>query len=119
MTGLPSIRRNPLRVLVVEDDIDMADSLGTLLRLWGYKVRVCYECSEALEIVGGFGPQVALLDHGLLGMDSYELVRRLRGPAGACQVVLVAGTGYRSDADRRRAKAAGCDFRLTTPVDPE
>jgi CheY-like chemotaxis protein len=52
-------------------------------------------------------------------MDSYELARRLRGPAGACQVVLVAGTGYRSDADRRRAKAAGCDFRLTKPVDPE
>jgi CheY-like chemotaxis protein len=108
-----------MRVLVVEDDADTADSFGLLLRLWGFDVRVCHDGSEALDIADRYGPQVALLDLGLPGMDGYELARRLRRRAGTARAVLVAVTGYGNAADRRQAKAAGCSFHFTKPVDPE
>ena len=70
------VRRSPLRVLIAEDDSDMADNLGFLLRLWGHDVRVCSQGPAALAIAGGFGPQVALLDLGSPGMYGCELARR-------------------------------------------
>jgi DNA-binding response OmpR family regulator len=108
-----------LRILVVEDDTDTANSLGLLLRLWGYDIRVCYQASAARALADGYRPHVVLLDIGLPGMNGYELARRLRGSVGAGRAVLIAVTGYGSDTDCRRATAAGCGFHLTKPVDPD
>jgi len=108
-----------LRVLVVEDDTDTANSLGLLLRLWGFDIRVCYRASAARALADDYQPHVVLLDIGLPVMNGYELARRLRRSVGAGRAVLIAVTGNGSDADCLRARAAGCGFHLTKPVDPE
>jgi two-component system CheB/CheR fusion protein len=114
-------RRRPeerrLRILVVDDHEDAAESLATLLRLLGHEVRVAADASEALDVVSAFQPDVALLDIGLPGMDGYELARRLRRLPGLDRILLLALTGYGLDADRRRSQEAGFDGHLVKPVD--
>ena len=108
MTLPHSVARSRLRILVVEDDTDTANSLGLLLRLWGFDLRVCYQASAARALADVYRPHVVLLDIGLPGMNGYELARRLRHSVGARRAVLVVVTGYGSGADCRRATAAGC-----------
>jgi CheY-like chemotaxis protein len=104
------------RVLVVDDNRDTAESLGELLSALGHEVRVAYDGAGALEVAAsGFGPEVALLDLGLPGMDGYQLAGALRERVPA--VRLIAITGYGQDQDRARASAAGFDRHLVKPVD--
>ncbi len=106
-----------LRVLVVEDNVDMAESLATLLSAWGHEVHLAYDAASALTIAARARPEVVLSDLGLPGMDGYELARRLRAEPAFGKVVLVALSGYGRAEDQRRALDAGFDHHLVKPPD--
>ncbi len=107
------------RVLVVDDNTDLADSMALLLRSWGYEVGLAHDGQAALAAARDRRPEVVLLDIGLPGMSGYEVARRLRDQAGLKGAFLVALTGYGRDDDRRRAQEAGFNCHLTKPVEPE
>ena len=114
--GRPAPRAR--RVLVVDDNRDLAESLAVVLRLWGHDVRVAYDGRSALETAQEYTPEVVLLDIGLPQLDGFEVARRLRQRPELRQARLVAITGYGRDEDRRRSAEAGFDLHLTKPVDP-
>src|SRR5262249_14816790 len=105
------------RVLVVDDNVDAADSLALLLKLAGQQVQVAYDGPTALQIAEAFQPQLALLDIGMPVMDGYEVVRRLRTQVGSQPALVVALTGWGQEEDRRRSLAAGFDQHLVKPVE--
>ncbi|MEX2157745.1 MAG: ATP-binding protein [Gemmatimonadales bacterium] len=106
-----------IRILLVDDHHDSADSLATLLRLLGHDVRVAYDGPAGLEAAAAFRPEVVLLDIGLPGMDGNEVARRLRREPDSERILLVALTGYGRTEDRRRSRDAGFDSHLIKPVD--
>jgi PAS domain S-box-containing protein len=107
------------RILIVDDIVDAAESLGELLTAWGHEVRLAHGGQQALRLAAAFHPEIVLLDIGLPGTDGYEVARRLRSlPAGAA-LYLAALTGYGQEEDRRRAADAGFDCHLTKPAEPE
>jgi signal transduction histidine kinase/ActR/RegA family two-component response regulator len=109
----------PLRVLIVEDNRDAADSLRLLLELASHEVEVAYTGSEGLERAHRFHPEVALCDIGLPGgMDGYALARALRGREDTAGIHLIAISGYGQEEDQRQARESGFDRYLTKPVDP-
>jgi two-component system OmpR family response regulator len=108
-----------LRVLVVEDHADTADSLALLLTLFGHEVRVARDGPTALEMARAFPPDVVLLDIGLPGIDGWQVAERLRQQSGQKRPLLIAVTGYGQDADHRRSQEAGIDLHLLKPVDPD
>lgn len=127
---------NAARVLVVDDNLDAAETLSELLCLWGYMVETAPDGERGVAVAERFRPDLVLLDIGLPGIDGYEVARRLRraevggrskpkreAPAGAAvstnRVVLVAVTGYGQAEDRERSKDAGFDHHLAKPVDPD
>jgi CheY-like chemotaxis protein len=112
-------RQTGRRVLVVEDDVSVADAMRVLLQLEGHEVRVASAGQAALEIVSSFQPEAVLLDIGLKGMNGYELARRLRQVPGGEELLLVAVTGYGHEEARDRSKAAGFNHHLVKPVDPD
>lgn len=103
----------PRRILVVEDDRDVAQSLGMLLKSFGHHALVVQDGASALEALADFVPEVAIIDVGLPGMNGYELARRLRERHRDC--LLIAQTGYRIE-EERRGEAACFDLCLTKPV---
>lgn len=117
--GEPVPTPAPSRVLIVDDNVDSAASLGALLELHGHQVCVVHDAESALAVIDEFAPDAALLDIGLPGIDGYELARRLRGDERSRQVRLVALTGWGQEADRDRAEAAGFDEHLTKPAEPD
>jgi two-component system, chemotaxis family, CheB/CheR fusion protein len=110
---------SPRRVLVVDDNVDTAESLALLLRLKGHEVEVAYDGPTALDAATAFHPEVVLLDIGLPGLDGYQVARRLRRRGRSPGVLLVAMTGYGQEEDQRRAREAGFDHHLVKPVDPQ
>ena len=109
-----------LRVLVVEDNVDAADSLSMLLRLYGHDVQVARSGPTALEMASASRPDVVLLDIGLPGMDGYQVAKRLREGPGFRGVMLCALTGYTpSEADRLRHQESGFDHYFVKPVSLE
>jgi signal transduction histidine kinase/CheY-like chemotaxis protein len=106
-----------LRVLVVDDNRDSAESLGTLLRLMGHEVRVVYDGPAALEAARAFGPAALVQDIEMPGMSGYEVARRLRAQPVTKVTLLVALTGYGGEDERRRCLEAGFDQHLVKPVD--
>ncbi len=113
----PSATAGAFRVLVVDDNADVAESLGVLLRMHGHGVLTCLHPNEALKAAPGFDPQVCVLDIGLPGMSGHELAKALRS-AGVTRATYIAVTGYGSDEARRASDAAGFAMHLTKPVDP-
>ncbi|HSS52623.1 MAG TPA: ATP-binding protein [Thermoanaerobaculia bacterium] len=107
-----------LRVLVVEDNIDAAESLATLLRLWNHDVSVVHDGRMALEAAREQQPEVVLLDIGLPGLDGYQVARRLREELHLDHTLLVAMTGYGQPEDRRRSREAGIQYHFVKPVEP-
>ncbi len=106
----------PVRVLVVEDNEDAAESFRLLLELHGHQVRVARDGLEGLRAFEEFSPEVAFLDLGLPGIDGFGVAERIRAIAGK-HPVLVAISGYGRDEDKQRAFAAGFDLHMTKPVD--
>ena len=107
------------RVLVVDDNLDAANSLAELLNIWGQRVRVAHDGPSAVEAALEFLPDVVLLDIGLPGMNGYEVARRLRQEERLRGTLLVAVTGYGQEEDRREAFSAGFDHHFTKPVSAE
>jgi CheY-like chemotaxis protein len=106
-----------LRVLVVDDNVDAAETLALLLKEEGNDVQTALDGPGALEAAVGFRPNVALLDIGLPTMDGYEVARQLRKDPTFNNMLLVAVTGYGQDIDRQRAHDAGFDHHLVKPAD--
>jgi CheY-like chemotaxis protein len=104
------------RVLVVDDNVDSAESLAKLLGMMGYEVRTAYNGLSVGDIVADFRPRVVLLDIGLPGLDGYEVARGLRAQQRAEPLLLVALTGYGQESDRQRSREAGFDFHLVKPL---
>jgi CheY-like chemotaxis protein len=105
-----------LRILIVDDNVDAAASLGALLELDGHVVETHHDGPTALAAADRFRPELALLDIGMPGMDGYTLAQALRRVAGLERTVLVALTGWGTPEDRERARDAGFDHHLTKPV---
>jgi signal transduction histidine kinase/ActR/RegA family two-component response regulator len=105
------------RVLVVDDNVDSAESLAMLLRLGGHEIETAYDGLQAVESAERFKPDLILLDIGLPRLDGYDAAIRIRERTDGREVVLVAVTGWGQDEDRRRTREAGFDAHLTKPVD--
>jgi PAS domain S-box-containing protein len=116
---LPAVAATPLRVLVVDDNVDSADSLALLLSLRGHEVHTAHDGPGAIERAQTLQPDLVLLDIGLPGIDGYEVARQLRGNGSGRRVRLVAMTGYGRPEDRERAREAGFHHHLVKPVDME
>jgi signal transduction histidine kinase len=106
----------PLKVLVVDDNEDAADSLAVLLRMRGHEVAVARDGPEALALAEQAPPAVVLMDVGLPGMDGYEVCRQFR-QRGLAGTRIIAMTGYGQERDRQRAKSAGFDAHAVKPVE--
>jgi two-component system CheB/CheR fusion protein len=107
-----------LRILVVDDNEDSADSLAMWLRLKGHDVRTAYGGPEALAAALEQRPELVLLDIGMPGMSGYEVARRLRANPDTRRTVLVAMTGWGQEEDRRQSREAGIDQHLVKPLEP-
>lgn len=105
------------RVLVVDDNVDAAESVATILRVAGHVVRTVHDGLGALRTARAFRPDVIVLDIGLPDITGYEVAQRLRATPDFARVPVVAVTGYGQESDRRRAYDAGIDHHLTKPVD--
>jgi CheY-like chemotaxis protein len=105
----------PLRVLVVDDNVDGAKALGQLLRLAGHEVSLAHDGPAALAAAAAAPLDLVLLDIGLPGMDGYAVAARLRAE-GHADTALVALTGYGREEDLRRSRDAGFDHHLVKPI---
>ncbi len=112
----PAPRSSSRRVLIVDDNIDAAQSLGMLLSAGGHECHLASGGEEALEVAGRLDPEIFLLDVGMPGMNGYELARRLRAIPQFRLALLVAVTGWGKEEDRQKSLAAGFDEHLVKPV---
>lgn len=112
-----STTEGALRVLVVDDNADVAESLGVLLDMHGHRVLTCLHPDEALKVAPSFAPDVCVLDIGLPRMTGHELAKALRS-AGLARAIYIAVTGYGSEEARRATETAGFAMHLIKPVDP-
>jgi PAS domain S-box-containing protein len=109
----------PLRVLVVDDNRDAADSLAMLLELYGHAVETAYDGPSGVESARRARPDLVFLDIGLPGMDGYAVAARLRAAPEMTGTRIVALSGYAQEEDRQRSRAAGFDDHLVKPLDPD
>ena len=109
----------PLRVLIVDDLRDSADSLALLLRATGHEVEVAYGGMVALQTAETVRPDVVLLDLGMPELNGYEVCRRIRAQPWGAGVTIIAQTGWGQEEDRRRTTEAGFDHHLVKPIDFE
>jgi PAS domain S-box-containing protein len=107
----------PIRVLIIEDNRDAADSLRELLEIYGCTVAVAYTGSEGVEAARRFRPEVVFCDLGLPGMSGYEVATTLRREASTAGARLIALSGYGQEEDLRRSREAGFDLHLTKPAE--
>jgi CheY-like chemotaxis protein len=116
----PAWKARPLRILVVDDNKDAADSLRMVLEMQdGHQVRVAYDGATGLDAARDFGPDLALVDIDLpRGLDGYEFAQRIRSLPGLERTTLVALTGYGRTEDRKRSAESGFTAHLVKPVDP-
>jgi PAS domain S-box-containing protein len=107
------------RILVVDDNVDGAESLAKLLEISGHQARAAHRGTDALDAAHQFRPDIVFLDIGLPGMDGYEVARRFRQDPELRRAVLVAITGWGTEEDKRQSREAGFDMHLTKPVEVE
>lgn len=111
------VKSDAHRILVVDDNLDSAESLAALLRLLGNDVRTAHDGPRALAVAEAYRPDMVLLDIGLPGMDGLEVCRRLRQLERVSPVLVVAMTGYGQEENKRQSLAAGFDAHLVKPLD--
>ena len=104
------------RILVVDDNVDAAESAGEILRLLGNEVSVVHDGLAAVSAVAEWHPEVVLLDIGLPGIDGYEVARRVRQTDYGKKVMLVALTGWGQDQDKQRTSDSGFNQHWVKPV---
>jgi CheY-like chemotaxis protein len=105
-----------LRVLVVDDQPDMADCVAMLIETFGHQARAVYDGATALAVSRAESPDVIFVDIGMPVVTGYDVAREIRSRGELAGIRLVALTGYGRDEDRRRAFEAGFDLHLTKPV---
>jgi PAS domain S-box-containing protein len=108
-----------LRILIVDDNQDGADSLAMMLKIMGNETHTAYDGEEALTAAAQFQPDVILLDIGLPKLTGYEACQLLRAQPGGKDIVIIAQTGWGQEEDRQRTMEAGFDQHLIKPVDPQ
>jgi len=106
------------RILIADDNEDVAWTLSQVLSSAGCEVRTARDGEEALALARAFEPDVAVLDIGMAGMSGYEVGQRLRDLAGGREMLVIAATGWGSESDRQASAAAGFDAHLIKPVSP-
>jgi signal transduction histidine kinase len=111
----PTVGRS---VLVVDDNVDAADSLALLLEREGHQVFVAYDGRSAVDMHAKHRPDAVVMDIGLPGMDGYDAARTMREAQGSDKLLIIALTGWGQAEDRRRSEAAGFDHHLVKPVMP-
>ena len=114
--GEPAEAASGLRVLVVDDNADVAQTLGWLLEAIGHEYEIVHDGRHALEAAKRFNPDAILLDIGLPGMDGYEVCRALRSDPRFARTAIIAQTGWGQDDDRAKTVEAGFDHHLVKPV---
>ncbi len=105
------------RILVVDDNIDAADSFSTMLGLFGHEVCTAYSGAEALEVAARCKPAIIFCDIGMPGMSGYQVAQQIRANPELAETRLVAVSGWGSEEDKRRATDAGFDLHLAKPAD--
>jgi PAS domain S-box-containing protein len=127
LVKLDEVRKTPathaaparrLRVLIADDNVDVAASLKMLLEMQGHEVLAAHDGAEAVAMAGEAHIDIALLDIGMPRMDGIAAARRLREMPRCARTLLVAITGWGQQDDRERTRAAGFDYHLVKPVDP-
>ena len=111
----PAVVR-PLRVLVVDDNVDTVLSFSILLRASGHDVFTANDGLLAVQVANEQHPDVVLLDIGLPGLNGYEVAKRIRKQKGGNEIVLIALTGYGQDTDRELSAQAGFNHHLVKPA---
>jgi len=106
----------PRRVIIVDDNVDAAESLRAVLEMNGHTVEVAFDADALLAAIEPFAPDVLLLDIDLPGLDGYQLARRVRSLRDGDRLVLIAVTGWGKEGDHERAREAGFDEHMTKPV---
>ncbi len=109
-------RERPARVLVVDDNVDLARGLARLLQIHGHDVRIAFDGPTGLDEAKNSRPDVVLLDIGLPGMDGYQLAAQLRRDETVKDATLIAISGYGQEEDLRLAREAGFDHHLVKPI---
>jgi CheY-like chemotaxis protein len=119
-TGATAVGRAKVsrRVLIVEDNDDVAETTAAMLSMAGHTLRCARDGAHGLQLAQEFEPEVVLLDVGLPQLDGYQVARRLRQLPQACDALLIALTGYGMPSDRERGRDAGFDHHLLKPADP-
>ena len=117
-TNVPATTSAKRRILVVDDNLDAAESLAALLAINGHETRMAHDGVHAVEEAKAFKPDVVFLDIGMPTIDGHETARRIRREPWGKGMVLVALTGWGQTEDRRRSKEAGFDHHLVKPADP-
>jgi CheY-like chemotaxis protein len=112
------LTRNRLRVLIVDDNRDAADSLCMLLRLWGHDCHVAYDGVAGFRAACDFQPDCLLVDIAMPELDGYTLARTVRAQPGLERATLLALTAYSDEEYVRCSREAGFDLHLIKPTDP-
>ncbi|MBV8854459.1 MAG: response regulator, partial [Sinobacteraceae bacterium] len=111
--------RASVRVLVIEDNQDAAESLAMFLRREALSVHVAHSGLDGLQLAQSIRPNLVILDIGLPDMSGYEVAQQLRHKYGAASLRIVAVSGWAGEEDRQRSRQAGADLHLAKPVDPQ
>ena len=106
-----------LRIIVVDDNIDAAETLSMLLELKGHILETAHDGFEAVKLARAFKPQVGFLDIGMPGIDGYQTAAEIRRTPGLENIVLVAITGWGAEFDRLKDSETGFNYHFTKPVE--
>jgi len=115
--ALPNHATVSMKLLVVDDNRDSADSLALMLQMSGHETLTAYDGEEAVASAQSFRPEAVLLDIGMPKMNGYDAARAIRGQPWGQDVLLFALTGWGQEEDRRRSREAGFDAHLVKPVE--
>lgn len=107
----------PLRVVVVDDNIDNAYSVSLLLEALGHEAKIAHNGIQALGIAHEFQPDAMIIDIGMPGLDGHDLARRIRAEEWGKDLLLIAASGWGQDEDKQRSLEAGFNLHLVKPVD--
>jgi signal transduction histidine kinase/DNA-binding response OmpR family regulator len=117
--GNSQTRAKPMKILVVDDNVDAANTMAMLLGLSDHQTRTAFSGQEALDLATTFKPEIVFLDIGLPGMNGYEVAKRLQDMPLLANTKIIALTGWGTTEDIKKSKNAGFYAHLTKPVDPD
>jgi CheY-like chemotaxis protein len=122
MNAIPQKAQQPAsackRVLIVDDNVDAAETLAMMLELLGQQTRQAHEGNNALQVAQEYKPDVIFMDIGLPGLSGHEVVSKMRNELGMKEPYIIALSGYGTEEDRRKSFNAGFDNHLVKPLDP-